>query len=146
MSLFWQSRSSLFWVLLTVILLSLAFWFLTQSSTKDRKTSFIPADALSKIEEEKAKARKGYEDFIKTPAGKIWEKHPYWDRETCEKIAEGQVFPGMSKEQVKEAIGLPKKVKTANQGGKHEEEWLTDGSPGMVLRFEGHVLKSVERK
>ena len=101
---------------------------------------------LSKIDQERAKAQKDHEEFRKTPAGKIWERHPYWDRLTCQKIAAGQVWPQMSKEMAGVAVGPPEKVRTEKRGATLYEEWTVGAKEKMVLRFEDNTLISVERR
>ncbi len=128
-----------------LICLSIGSVLFIQWMTKDQTPGSIPADALSKIEAEKAKAQKDYQDFIHTPAGKIWEKHPYWDREVCARVAAGEVVPGMSKEQAAEALGHGGKVNRKKQSGA-EEEWLAESHGEIILRFEGNVLKTIQRK
>jgi len=143
-----KNRSPLFWILTTVLLTSLIVGLITFWLQGDQKSGFIPANVLSRIHQEKAKAQKDHEEFMKTRAGKIWEKYPYWDRETCQKIAEGQVWTGMSKEQAREAIGTPGKVRTEKREGLLYEEWAVDGrdKEKLILRFEDNVLKSIEAK
>ena len=77
------------------------FGFFFSFGGKKEKKGLIPPEALSKIRQEKADAEKEFAEFSETPAGKLWQKHPYWDPAACRKIAEGLVFPGMSKEQAK---------------------------------------------
>ncbi len=139
------TRSSVLRIVVILLCLSVASILFIQWFTKNQRPGSIPADALSKIEQEKAKAQKDYRDFIHTPAGKIWEKHPYWDREVCARVAAGEVVPGMSKEQAAEALGLNSggKVKQTQRGA--EEEWVADFQ-GIVLRFEGNMLKTIRRK
>ena len=90
----------MFWVVLAALIASVAILFIFRPTRTTQEKS-IPIEALSKIHQEKAKAQKEFAEFIQTPAGKIWERHPYWDPAICEKIANGQVEPGMSKEQIK---------------------------------------------
>ena len=88
------------------LLASVALLFIFRP-TRTQQEKSIPFEALSKIRQEKAKAQKEFGEFVQTPAGKIWEKHPYWDPATCQKIAEGKVEPGMSKEQVSARTMIP---------------------------------------
>lgn len=143
---FRKNWSPIFWTIFALILLSFVPALVSLWPEKGQESRTIPLDALSKIQREKANAQKDYEEFIKTPTGKIWEKHPFWDRETCQKIAQGQLFPGMSKEQAKAAIGPPKKIRTAKRGEILHEEWAVEGKEKITLKFEDNVLKSVERK
>ena len=79
----------MFWVVLFALLVSVAILFYFRP-TRTAQEKSIPVEALSKIHQEKAKAQKEFAEFIRTPAGKIWEKHPYWDPAICQKIAEAQ--------------------------------------------------------
>jgi hypothetical protein len=137
--------SSVLWILGALVLLSAATVFFIQWSVRDRGSTSIPADALSKIEQEKAKAQSEFQDFIKTPAGKIWEKHPYWDRDVCRRVAEGELFPGMSKEQAAEALANGAKIKRKRRIGT-EEEWVAESQGEIILRFEDNVLRTIARK
>ena len=142
---FWKKRSPIF-LFLGLFLLGTLLFLLISPAGKDPKTNLIPASVLSKIDQERAKAQRDHEEFTKTPAGKIWEKHPYWDRLTCQKIAAGQVWPEMSKEMAGVAVGPPEKVRTEKRGETLYEEWTVEGKEKMVLRFEGNALISVERR
>jgi len=139
--------SPLFWGLvltfLAVITLVLVFHF----GGKDQKPGRIPPEILSQIDQEKDKAQKDFAEFIQTPAGKLWQKYPYWDRDLCQKISEGQVSPGMSKEQAREAVGRVVEVRKL-EVEKNLEEWIAEGKgkEKMVLKFENNALVSVERK
>jgi len=134
----------MFWVVLAALIASVAILFIFRPTRTTQEKS-IPIEALSKIHQEKAKAQKEFAEFIQTPAGKIWERHPYWDPAICEKIANGQVEPGMSKEQVKAALGEAREVKSERRGEVLHEEWTVAGKEKWVLRFEENVLKMVER-
>ena len=137
-------KSPMFWVVLAALIASVAILFIFRPTRTTQEKS-IPIEALSKIHQEKAKAQKEFAEFIQTPAGKIWERHPYWDPAICEKIANGQVEPGMSKEQVKAAFGEAREVKSERRGEVLHEEWTMAGKEKWVLRFEENVLKMVER-
>ena len=142
-----RRRSALFWglmaIFLTVIALALVFYF----GGKGQKPGRIPPEILSKIHQEKAQAQNDFAEFIQTPAGKLWQKHPYWDRALCQKISEGQVSPGMSKEQAREAVA--RVVEIRKPGGERPlEEWVVEGKgeEKMILKFDDNALVSVERK
>ena len=140
-------RSPLFWGLmvtfLTVVVLALVLYF----GGKDQKPGRIPPEILSQIDQEKAKAQKDFAEFIQTPAGKLWQKYPYWDPALCQKISEGQVSQGMSKEQAREAVGRVVEVRKL-KGEKPLEEWVVEGKgkEKVVLKFDDNALVSVERK
>lgn len=138
-------KSPMFWVVVVALLASVAVLFIFRPARTLQEKS-IPVEALSKIHQEKAKAQKEFSEFIRTPAGKIWEKHPYWDPAVCEKIANGQVEPGMSKEQVKAALGEAKAVKSEKRGEVLHEEWTVAGKEERVLKFEENTLKAIEKR
>ena len=142
---FWKKPSPIF-LFLGLFLLGILLFLLITRLGGDPKTDLIPASVLSKIDQERAKAQRDHEEFGKTPAGKIWERHPYWDRLTCQKIAAGQVWPEMSKEMAGVAVGPPEKVRTEKRGETLYEEWTVEGKEKMVLRFEDNALISVERR
>jgi len=138
-------RSPMFWVVLIALLVSVAILFYFRPTRTPQEKS-IPVEALSKIHQEKTKAQKEFAEFIRTPAGKIWEKHPYWDPAICQKIADGQVEPGMSIEQIKATLGEPKNVKSERRGEVLHEEWTVEGKEKWLLRFEENTLKVIERR
>ena len=142
---FWKKHSSILWPLGIFLLLILLALMITHMG-RDPQTNPIAPAPLSKIDQERVQAQKDHQEFVKTPAGKIWERHPYWDRLTCQKIAEGQVWPEMSKEMAGVAVGPPKKVRTEKRGEILYEEWTVEGKEKMVLRFEDNALIAVERR
>jgi hypothetical protein len=133
----------MFWAVLIAILASAAALFIFRPTRTDQERS-IPIEALSRIHQEKAKAQREFADFIGTPAGKIWEKHPYWDPAVCQKIADRQAEPGMTKEQVKAALGEAKMVKSERRGEVLHEVWTFAGEEKRVLKFEENELKKIE--
>lgn len=130
-------------VFLAIVVLTLIFSF----GGKGKKEGPIPPEALSKIHQEKAKAQKEFAEFVQTPAGKLWEKHPYWDPAVCQKIAQGQVFPGMSREQAAEAVARVEEIKKSRDED-HVERWAVEGKgkEKWVLKFEENTLVSVENR
>ena len=143
---FWRNRLSATWLLWLIIPVSIALVLIILRSTENSPDKQIPLEALSRIHQEKIKAQKEFAEFIKTPAGKIWQKYPFWDPATCQKIAAGQIFPGMSREQAQEAIGSPTEVKREKRGEIIYEEWTSNGKERLILRFENNVLRTIERK
>jgi hypothetical protein len=142
---FWKKRAPIL-LFLGLFLLGILLFLFFSRPRGGPETGLIPASVLSNLDQEKAKAQKDHEHFRKTPAGKIWERHPYWDRLTCQKIAEGQVWPQMSKEMAGVAVGPPKKVTTEKRGETLYEEWIVEGKEEIVLRFEDNTLIDVERR
>jgi hypothetical protein len=121
----------------------LVFW----DGGKGQKPGRIPAEVLSRIDQEKNQARQEFADFIQTPAGKLWQKYPYWTPEMCRKIVAGEIVAGMSKEQVKEAVGRVVEVRMG-KGKKPDEEWAVESRnrERMVLKFDGNALAEIQRK
>jgi hypothetical protein len=140
-------RSPILWaflaVIFSVIICLLLFW----DGGKKQKPGQIPAEVLSRIDQEKAQARQEHADFIRTPAGKLWQKHPYWSPEMCRKISAGEIVPGMSKEQAREAVSKVVEVRTKKEKGP-AEEWVVESRnrERMLLKFEGNALAEIERK
>ncbi len=143
-----RGTSKLFplWGVLAVSL-AIVVALMLSSGGKERRPGPIPPEALSRIQQEKAKAEKDFADFVQTPAGKLWQKHPYWDPAECEKIADGQIFTGMSKEQAAEAVAKVEETGTP-RGEKNAEIWRADGrrNEKWVLRFEKNTLVSIENR
>jgi len=142
-----DTRSPILWaslaVIFSVIICLLLFW----GGGKNQKKGQIPAEVISRIDQERAQARQEFADFIQTPAGKLWQKYPYWSPEMCRKIAGGEIAAGMSKEQVKEAVNKVVEMRT-KKGEKPAEEWIVEGRnrERMVLKFDGNALAEIERK
>lgn len=130
-------------IALSVMILAWFFYF----RGNGQKPGGIPAEILSTIDQEKARAQRDFADFIQTPGGKLWQKYPYWDPAICQKIAEGQVFPGMSKEQTREAVARVVEIRK-QKGEKRWEEWVVENKRKemMILRFDENLLLSVEPK
>jgi hypothetical protein len=140
-------RSPILWaslaVIFSVIICLAVFW----GGGKSQKPGQIPAEVLSKIDQEKTQARQEFADFIQTPAGKLWQKYPYWSSEMCRKIAAGEIVPGMSKEQTREAVSKVMEVRT-KKGERPAEEWVVEGRSGekIVLQFDGNSLVGIAKK
>jgi hypothetical protein len=130
-------------ILLTAVLLLLVFF----AGGKSQKPNQIPAEVLSKIDQEKASAQIAHAEFIQTPAGKLWKKYPYWSPEMCQRIIDGQVSPGMSMDQAKEAVDRVVEVRK-KKGEKQPTEWVAEGrnKEKLILKFEGNALVAVEKK
>jgi hypothetical protein len=130
-------------VFLAIIGLVLFFSF----AGKGEKKGPIAPEALSKIRQEQARAEREFAEFAQTPGGKLWQKHPYWDPAACRKIAEGIVFPGMSKEQAKEAVARVEEIRR-QKGEESLEIWLAEGKAKerWILKFEKNALISVESR
>ncbi len=139
------SRPALLWGSLAIVLSAALLFGLFLADGKDQKSKQIPAEVLSKIDQEKADAQKAHADFIQTPAGKLWQKYPYWSPEMCQRIVEGVVSPGMSMDQAKEAVD---RVVEVRKKKGNLSEWVAEGrnKEKLVLKFEGNALVAVEKK
>jgi hypothetical protein len=141
------NRSALLWGSLAILLSAGLLSGLFFAGGKDQKPKQIPAEVLSKINQERADAQKAHADFIQTPAGKLWQKYPYWSREMCERVVEGQVSPGMSMDQAREAVDRVVEVRK-KKGEKDLTEWVAEARnrDRLILKFEGNALVAVERR
>jgi hypothetical protein len=144
---FRKNRSPILWIGLAVLLSAIALMLVFFIGETGQKPGQIPSEVLVKIDQEMAKARQDHAEFLKTPAGQLWQKYPYWTRDICQKIVEGQVFPGMSKEQAREAVGRVMEVRK-KKGDQQSEEWTVESRnrEKMVLKFKGNALLEVEGK
>jgi hypothetical protein len=94
--------------------------------------------------EEQRKAAGREAQWLKTKAGKIWQKHKDWDRAVCETIAQGKVHIGMTAEQCRAAWGPPEDVnRTTYSFGVHEQ-WSYGEYCGSALYFEDGILKTIQ--
>ena len=141
------NRSTLLWGSLAILLAAVLLLVVFFADGKSQKPKQIPAEVLSKIDQERADARKAHSDFIRTPAGKLWQKYPYWSPEMCQQVIDGQVCPGMSMDQAREAVGRVVDVRK-KKGEKQVTEWVVEGrnKENLILKFEGNALVEVERK
>ena len=142
-----KNRSPILWIGLALLLSVAALMLVFFLGGKGQKPGQIPSEVLTQIGQEKDKARQEHAEFIQTPAGKLWLKHPYWTPDTCQRIVEGQVFAGMSKEQAKEAVNQVVEVRK-KKGDKQPEEWTVEGRnrEKMVLKFQENALVAIEKK
>jgi len=140
------NRSALLWGSLAILLSAVLLLWLFFADGKSQKPRPIPAEVLSKIDQEKADAQKAHADFIQTPAGKLWQKYPYWSPEICQRIIDGQVSPGMSMDQAKEAVDRVVEVRK-KKGEKQPTEWVAEGrnKEKLILKFEGNALVEVKK-
>lgn len=135
------------WICLAVLLSILALGLVFFIGGKSQKPGQIPSEVLAKIDQEKARARQDHADFMQTPAGQLWQKRPYWSPGMCRKIAAGELVAGMSKEQVREAVGKVVEV-LKNKRETQPEEWVVECRNGerLILKFEGNALAVMERR
>lgn len=138
-----ERRFSFFLILILGSLASLSIFYGVYAPKGLRQ---ISDEGWSLIQHEKIKAQKDFAEFIKSPAGKIWAKHPYWPPEICQKIAQGEIFQGMSKDQVKESLNKKSPAKIKIIVNNEREEWIVEGEGKMVFHFLNGVLHSWEGK
>ncbi len=146
-SAFKDFRSPILWASLAVIFSVIVCVLIFLPGGKSQKPRQIPVEVLSQIDQERAQAQQEFADFVQTPAGKLWQKHPYWSPEMCRKIAAGEIVEGMSKEQVKEAVGGVVEARM-KKGEKPAEEWIVEGRnrERILLKFDGNALVKIERR
>jgi hypothetical protein len=141
------NRSVLLWGSLAVLLAAGFFLVVFFADEKTRKPKQIPAEVLSKIDQEKADAQKAHAEFIQTPAGKLWQKKPYWSPEICQRVIDGQVSPGMSMDQAREAVDRVVEVRK-RKGEKELTEWVVEcrNKEKLVLKFDRNALVEVGKQ
>jgi hypothetical protein len=141
------NRLTFLWGSLAILLAAVLLLVVFYAGGKSQKPNQIPAEVLSKIDQEKASAQKAHAEFIQTPAGKLWQKYPYWSPEMCQRIIDGQVSPGMSMDQAKEAVGRVVEVRK-KKGEKQPTELVAEGrnKEKLILKFKGNALVEVEKK
>ena len=100
------------------------------------------AAEAEKAAQENAKAAEAA--FLKTPAGKIWQKHQNWNRDVCETIAKKQIQIGMTAEQVRASWGRPSKVNSTITARGTHEQWVYDASDDYVY-FDDGIMTSVQQ-
>ena len=89
------------------------------------------------------KAAEAEAAFLKTPAGRIWKKHPTWDREICGVIAEKKIRIGMTAEQIRAAWGKPEKVNSTITARGTHEQWVY--GDGQYVYFDEGVMRSLQQ-
>lgn len=95
------------------------------------------AAALKRQEEQAAEEAK----FLKTRAGRIWQKHPDWPKDICEVIAQGKVRQGMTADQIRASWGKPDRIHRTVIGDHVSEQWVYDrGSQNQYLYLENGVM------
>lgn len=104
---------------------------------KDYKAKEAAAAAANKEADAKEAA------FLKTAAGKIWQKHKEWGRETCETIAKRQTIVGMTAEQVRLAWGKPDHVNSTITGNHRSEQWVYGSN--QYVYFEDGIMTSLQQ-
>jgi hypothetical protein len=100
------------------------------------------SEADKKVVEEQAK--KDEAAFLKSPGGKLWQKHKDWDRDACITIAKRMVHIGMAAEQVRVSWGRPDHVNTTIFGTHTHEQWVWE-SKRQYAYFEDGLMTSVQQ-
>ena len=77
--------------------------------------------------------------FLDSPAGKVWNKHPAWDRELCGLVAERKIRLGMTREQARAAWGRPERVNRTVFPNRVHEQWVYGSN---YLYFVNDILES----
>ena len=105
------------------------------------------AEETAKLEVEKKvteeRAKKDEAIFLKTPGGKLWQRHKDWDRDACETIAKRQIHVGMTADQVRAAWGKPEHNNTSTYSTGTHEQWVY--SSGSYDYFENGVMTAVQQ-
>jgi len=85
------------------------------------------------------RARQIEEQYLKTPAGKLWQKHKDWDRQYCQAIVNRKAMTGMNPEQVRATWGRPERINRTVIRGHTTEQWVYGDT---YLYFDDGVLAS----
>lgn len=81
-----------------------------------------------------------------TKAGKrIKAKHPDWDDLTCSTVGAGEIFLGMTKEQVRAAWGSPYKVNTTKTVYGTREQWVMHEVGSTYVYFEDGIYTALQK-
>lgn len=142
----WSNQKITLFILILLIISCLGGVWIYYKLFLKTEPGQISAEGWSYIQQEKIKAQRDFAEFVKTPAGKIWLQHPYWLPETCQKIAQGEILPGMNKDQVRESLANRPQIKIRIKVNEEQEEWMVEGENKIVLHFLKGVLQRVEQK
>jgi hypothetical protein len=71
--------------------------------------------------------------YIKTKAGKIWNKHQNWTRADCELLSLGQVWIGMRTEMLVYLRGNPNTINKSNYGNGNQYQYCWDSKTPMCF-------------
>jgi hypothetical protein len=107
-----------------------------ETPTPPRPPTAAELEAKRQAEE---RARKAEEQFLKTPAGKLWQKHKDWDRQYCDAIVNRKVMSGMNPQQVRAAWGRPEHINRTVIPGHTAEQWVYGDT---YLYFDDGILTS----
>jgi hypothetical protein len=122
-----------------LILLGMIFGNLSRMPTPPSQPP-TAAELKAKKQAEEG-ARKAEEQYLKTPAGKLWQKHKDWNRDYCQAIVNRRVIIGMNSEQVRAAWGRPERINRTVFPSHTSEQWVYGDS---YLYFDDGVLASFQ--
>jgi hypothetical protein len=95
--------------------------------------------AVEKANETKA------ENAKYTPGGKrVHENNPNWSPDVCNTIAKGQIYIGMTKEQVRAAWGRPYRVNTTTGSFGEHEQWVMHEMGRSYVYFENGICTTIQ--
>jgi hypothetical protein len=105
-----------------------------QAAVEERRKAQEEADAKEKAEQAA---------FDATKAGKICKRHPDWGRETCQDVADGKYWIGMSIGMLVEERGLDasKSVSNYGDGDRYQVCWR-DWTPSCFYGGEDGIITS----
>lgn len=81
-------------------------------------------------------------EWLRSAAGKLWQRHDTWARETCEAIAKHNVYVGMTAEQCRLAWRRPTSVNRTGHAGGVTEQWCYGEMCQNALYFDNGILRS----
>jgi hypothetical protein len=99
----------------------------------------------TRISAKETKERKTAEEALYTPGGKrVHARHPDWDPNVCNTIAKGQIYIGMSKEQVSAAWGRPYTINTTTGAYGTHEQWFMHEMGRSYVYFENGICTTIQ--
>jgi hypothetical protein len=136
-------------IILAAYLIIKSVGVMTSEPSKNVITSPQSTPTVSQVhdaEDQHKKAKQEEDKFLKTTAGKIWNKHRHWDKDICRTIADGSIRMGMTDEQVRLSWGKPYKINiSSGSWGTHEQWVMHDSTNSDYLYFENGILTSLQR-
>lgn len=104
----------------------------------------IPAEEQVRlIREQQEKLAAEEARWLKTQAGRIWQKHQDWPKDICEVIAQGKVQQGMTADQIRASWGKPDRIHRTVLGNHVSEQWVYDrGNQNQYIYLENGIMTS----
>jgi hypothetical protein len=99
------------------------------------------SEADKKASEERA--RQDEAAFLKTPGGKVWQKHRDWSQDICMTIAKREIHVGMTAEQVRASWGKPSEVNATIYSHSKHEQWVYGSN--QYVYFEDGVMTALQQ-